>query len=1149
MNDQNNQPEKSTTSLREEATVSFWKEHKIFEQSVAREAAKGSCVFYDGPPFATGLPHYGHILGGTGKDVFARYKTMNGYSVPRKWGWDCHGLPIETIVEKSLGIKSKKEILEMGIDAFSREARSKVLGFVSDWKKVVDRTGRWANFDGSYKTMNNSYIESVWWALSQFNDKGLVYEGVRVLPYCTRCQTPLAKAEIAMDNSYKDITDISVYVTFALADQPDTHILAWTTTPWTLPGNTALAVNPSITYVKVSDESGKKFILARDRFDALKDRFAGAEIVEELSGEQLVGLSYVPMFDYFANDTAIQNIENGYKIYAADYVTVDTGTGIVHIAPVYGEEDMALAKAMNIPFVYHVGMDGVFSQNTTDFAGNFAKPKEDHQSGDVLIIKKLAEKGVLFAKEKITHSYPHCYRCETPILYYALPSWFIRVSDELKAQMLRENDQINWVPGHLKEGRFKHVIETAPDWNISRNRFWASPLPIWKTESGKVVFVQSIEEMRKLTKTNGNSYFFMRHGQADSNVASVWNLDGTDHLTEKGIGQVVDAAKKLELQSSKPDVIICSPFTRTHETAKNVALYFGIPESEIVTDIRLKEWFVGSEFQGKNISEFSQKMQELGMDYYNESYGDGESFRQLVARTGEALYEIEQRYQNKNILIVGHSSSLRAAMLAAKGVSQENCHELDAEMLAFANAEVRTIEFTPLPHNEYFEIDLHKPYIDQIQLETAEGESLTRIPEVIDCWFESGSMPFAQDHYPFERPDWQVENFPGQFVVEYIAQTRTWFYYTLLVSTVLFGKTPFRNVVTTGNLNGTDGRKMSKSLGNYPDPMLLINKYGTDALRLYLMSSVLMKGEDSDFLEKAVDDMYKRVIGRLGNVLSFYQLYRDTALETVERPAAQSVLNAWMLARLDQTIADITEAMERYDVAEAVRPIDSLIDDLSTWYVRRSREVIKDGDVETKKVLYYSLREIAKILAPFAPFMAEHLWQELSIESDQKSVHLADWPTVQTVNETVLKDMENVRSTISSALELRARAGIKVRQPLGTLTITTALADDYVELILDEVNVKSIVVGSEIALDTIITEELRTEGALRDIIRAVQQMRKDADLAPGQMATVMMATELANFMSAYPSELEKITVQITATDLSEGTLIETELVSGFAKIA
>jgi isoleucyl-tRNA synthetase len=461
---------KSDVALREEKILQFWKENNIFQKTLEKEAPNGNFVFFDGPPFATGLPHYGHILASAIKDAVPRYWTMNGYHVERRWGWDCHGLPIENIVEKDLHISGKKEIEEYGVQKFNEYARSKVLDFVSHWKETVERIGRWVDFDGSYKTMDNTFIESVWWALKEINEKGLLYEGTRVLPYCPRCETPVANSEIAMDGSYKDITDISVYVKFELVDETGTYLLAWTTTPWSLPGDTALAINKEIKYVKVEYE-GKFYIVAEERLKfvpILKDvEWKDGVNSWSIEPEKLIDKSYIPPFDYYKN-IDLPNKENIWKIWHADFVTVETGTGIAHEAPVFGEEDMDLAKKNNIPFIYHVGHDGKFVNEVTDFAGIKVKPKEDHQSGDVLIIKNLAHKGFLFAKEKIIHSYPHCFRCETPLYYFAIPAWFIKIS-EVKERLLSLNEKIIWIPEHLKEGRFKKSMEGAPDWNISRN--------------------------------------------------------------------------------------------------------------------------------------------------------------------------------------------------------------------------------------------------------------------------------------------------------------------------------------------------------------------------------------------------------------------------------------------------------------------------------------------------------------------------------------------------------------------------------------------------------------------------------------------------------------------------------------------------------
>ncbi len=511
----NEEIKKSKSAEREEEVLNFWKENKVFEKSLEKDSPRGNYVFYDGPPFATGVPHYGHILGSTVKDVIGRYQTMKGYRVPRRWGWDCHGLPIENIVEKDLKISGKKAIEEIGIDKFVEHARSKVLTYVSDWEKTIDRMGRWVDFDNSYKTMDNTFIESVWWALGELNNKGLLYEGVRVLAYCTRCETPIANSEIAMDNSYKDITDISVYVKFQLKDEANIYLLAWTTTPWTLPGNTAIAINKDIIYLYVSNEgvNGKEIlILAKEQFENLKNKFINPEIIKEVKGEELVGLSYLPIFDYYKN-ADLPNKDNIWKVWHADFVTIDKGTGIAHEAPAFGEDDMVLAKENNIPFIKHVEINGVFSKEVTDFTGIKVKPKDDHQSTDVLMIKYLAYNNKLFAKEKIIHSYPHCYRCETPLIYYALPSWFVNIQ-KVKEKLLEDAKSITWIPSHLKDGRFKNIMEGAPDWTISRNRYWASPLPFWKSESGKIMFINGIDDLKSKTKKSGNNYIVMRHGES-----------------------------------------------------------------------------------------------------------------------------------------------------------------------------------------------------------------------------------------------------------------------------------------------------------------------------------------------------------------------------------------------------------------------------------------------------------------------------------------------------------------------------------------------------------------------------------------------------------------------------------------------------------
>ena len=970
---------KSESALREEAILSFWKERGIFEKSLEKKAPRGKYVFYDGPPFATGTPHYGHILGSTVKDVIGRYQTMRGFCVPRRWGWDCHGLPIENIVEKDLNISGKKAIEELGIDKFVEHARSKVLTYVSEWEKTINRIGRWVDFENSYKTMDNTFIESVWWALGELQKKGLLYEGVRVLAYCPRCETPIANSEIAMDNSYKDITDISVYVKFKLTGEDNIYLLAWTTTPWTLPGNTAIAVNNNIDYLYVSNniENRKEIlILAKDRFEALKDKFTNPEIIKEVKGSELVGLSYEPVFDYYKNIEML-NKNNIWKVWHADFVTLDMGTGIAHEAPAFGEDDMNLAKVNDIPFIRHVEPNGTFSKEVVDFVGIKVKPKEDHQSGDILIIKYLAPKGFLFAKEKIIHSYPHCYRCETPLLYYALPSWFVNIK-KAKNDLQKNAKSINWVPAHLKEGRFKNIMEGAPDWTISRNRYWASPLPFWKSASGKIMFVNGIEDLKLKTKKNKNG-------------------------------------------------------------------------------------------------------------------------------------EIN------------------------------------------------------LPLNAKGELDLHRPYIDKIVLVDETGEEYHRIPEVIDCWFESGSMPFAQDHYPFENLDWQKKNFPAGFVAEYIAQTRTWFYYTHTISSILFNRAPFKNVVTTGTILAEDGQKMSKSKNNFPDPWVLFNRYGVDALRFYLMSCPVMKGEDINFLEKAVQDISSKIINRLGNVLAFYELYRDHNLKesNLKLKNNLNILDKWILVRLDLLITECTESMEKYDMVQATKPFELFIEDLSTWYLRRSRERMKEEAVANpeleqaqygaRQTLYYVLKTLAKLMAPFTPFASEDIWQKLKTDIDEESVHLVEWPNVSknifdyffNKKNKIIEEMQKARNIVSLGLQARQKAGIPVRQPLNELKVKSLkLSSEYIEIIKDELNLKNIIedisLETEVFLDTEMNEELKEEGNYRELLRAIQDLRKKSGLTPNDVILLSIETDEngKKLIQKFEADLKKVVLakEIKFQENTEGEI-------------
>lgn len=1111
-------PTKSDAAKREEAVLKFWEASKIFEKSLEKNSPKGEYVFYDGPPFATGQMHYGHILGSTAKDAIGRYQTMQGFHVTRRWGWDCHGLPIENIVEKELGIAGHKEIEAYGIEKFVEYARSKVLEYDKDWEKGVPRIGRWVDFKGGYKTMDNTFIESVWWALSELNDKGLIYEGVRVLAYCPRCETPIANSEIAMDNSYKDITDISVYVKFELKDEPNTFLLAWTTTPWTLPGNFALAANPEFNYVKIKIKESF-YILAKERLSAVKEAY---EIVSE--NINIIGKSYKPLFDYFVSHE-IPNKENAWKVYAVDYVTADAGTGIVHTAPGYGEEDMGLAKKENIPFVHHVLNDGTFAETVRDFMGLPVKPKssekDGHQVTDIEIIKHLAHQGFLFAKEKIVHAYPHCMRCDTPIIYYALPSWFVNIQ-KVKNDILKSAETMNWIPEHLKEGRFKNSLESAPDWTISRNRYWASPLPIWKSESGKTMFVSGLEDLKKKSKKSDNKYVLMRHGEGTHNTSKIAStgLDSTATLTDEGRKKARATAERLK--DKKIKTIYCSPLLRTKQTAEIVAEVFGLSKDAIIFDRRIKEIDAGV-FEGKPFS-FGDYFR--GLSRYETPIEGGESPAMVKRRIAEFLYEIDSKHKNENILIISHGIFFETIDAILDGLGGEEALEKLKEILGvYVPGSYREFEFTPLPHNKDYELDLHRPYVDTIKLIDDEGVEYARILEVIDCWFESGSMPFAQDHYPFERPDWKEKNFPADFVAEYIAQTRTWFYYSLVISTILFGRAPFKHVVTTGTLRAEDGQKISKSKKNYPDPWIFIDKYGVDALRIYLMSGPLMKGEDSNFSEKSVSEIASKIIGRLNNVLVFYELYRDKELEN-KITESGNVLDIWIVSRLNQLISEVTKGMESYDMTEAIRPFDLFVDDLSTWYLRRSRDRIKEGDKGAKITMYFVLKELVRVLAPFAPFTAENVWQKLKIDppagGDVESVHLAAWPKLEEIRYEVVQNMERTRELVTLGLEARQKAGIKVRQPLQKLTINQKLGAEYLELIKDEVNVKEIVEGGAIMLDTNITSELQKEGDFREFLRSVQELRKTENLSPSDLVALTIPESTKNLIEGFEDELKKV---------------------------
>jgi isoleucyl-tRNA synthetase len=1094
---------KSQIALREEEILAFWGENKIFEKAEAK--GKEEFVFYDGPPFATGLPHYGHILAGTIKDAIPRYQTMRGKKVFRRWGWDCHGLPVENVVEKELGLKIKKDIEALGIEKFNQAARKEVLRYTDDWKKIIPRMGRFVDMENAYSTMDPSYTESVWFAFKSLYEKDLIYQGFKSMHLCPRCETTLSNFEVAQ--GYKDISDLAVTVKFGLIDEPGTYLLVWTTTPWTLPGNMAVAVNPDIVYVK-AEKDGTQFIIAKEKFSLLEEGF---KIIEEIHGEDLVSKSYTPPFDYY-EEKEIQNKGNAWKIYGASFVNLEAGTGVVHIAPAFGADDLELAIKEKIPIVHHVGIDGAFKKEISDFSGLQAKPKEDHQSSDVLIIKNLASRDLLFAKEKITHPYPSCWRCDTPLLNYAAISWFLNVP-KIKDKLIRENKKIKWTPEHLGRGRFENILETAPDWAISRSRFWGAPLPVWQCDQCESrMVIGSFEELLKQTKTSGNTYFLMRHGEAEHNIKNTVSSSENDaiSLTPKGEKDVDRAAG--ELKKEKIDYIFVSPFKRTRETAKRVAAELNIPDDRIFIDNRLFEIHAGV-FDGKPVAQYHAFFSSWD-EYFTKRPEGGETLSDLKQRVGEFLYDIEKKYSDKKILIITHEYPGWMLLAVAKGLTPKEALILRGKADDFPRtAEVKELHFKPLPHNQEYEFDVHRPYIDSVVFPCDCGGAFKRVREVFDCWFESGSMPYGQFHYPFDKKQFDPPHglgYPADFIAEGLDQTRGWFYSMLVLGVALFGKSPYKRVIVNGLILGEDGQKMSKRLKNYPDPIDVVNRYGADALRYYLLSSPVVRSEDLNFSERGVDEAGKKIIARLENIFSFYELYKKESVAKPEK--SPNVLDRWILSRFNELLSEMTEAMERYEIDKATRPILSFVDDLSTWYLRRSRDRFK-GDNEADKnfarmTTSFVLREFSKLIAPFMPFTAEHLFLKLKKEGDQESVHLEDWPRGGTIDAPLLSLMAETRRVVSLGLEARAKAGIKVRQPLKSISLSNKNILKHKELtflIAEELNVKEVIAAKgkeEVALDTSMTDELRREGLARDVIRDIQEKRKNLSLKPGDRITV-----------------------------------------------
>ena len=1157
---------KSDVAKREEDTLRYWQEKGIFEASLKNRAGKPEFVFYDGPPFATGLPHTGSLLSSVIKDVIPRYKTMRGFYVRRRWGWDTHGLPIENMVEKDLGLKSKKDIEAMGIEKFNEACRAKVLMYVRDWKLYVDRVGRWVDFDNSYKTMDATYTESIWWALKELHKKGLLYEGRKVLMYCPHCETPLAKAEIAQDNSYKDIIEEAVTVKFKIkniAGLPLTvkagsnvYLLAWTTTPWTLPANVALAVGGEIDYVAVLD--GQDVCIISSATYTKNDKFSGKYIQTfqnkpTMKGKELEGLEYESIYEI---DAVKKTGKRSHYVALADFVNTEDGRGIVHTAVIYGEDDYQLGLKNDLPMVPLLNPNGTYNDDAPEFLrGQYIK------KADKMVIEDLEKRGLLFAKAPNTHSYPHCHRCNTPLIYNALSSWFIDVQKN-KKEIIKQNENINWVPEHLKHGRFGNILEGAPDWTISRNRYWASPLPIWKCgECKKVEVVGSLDDLEKLRYRKANTYYLVRHAHSQKNdngeggfIATVLANDKY-HLTDKGREEANDTAAILA--KGKIDLVVTSPFLRTRETADIITKATGAAQE---VDERLREISLGQEMEGNDWTAW--RVFEAKRNFDDKINPESESCRDMLLRMKTVVSDLDKKYEGKRIVLVGHGDPMWMLKASLMGLSpEETLKQKDA--IYPKRGEVKAFESKNYPYNSRGELDFHRPYIDEIKLKCSCGGQMSRIPEVVDCWVESGSMPFAEYHYPLENKSDFEKRSPGDFIAEYVGQTRTWFYYLHTLSTLLFGHEAFKNVVVTGNILAADGSKMSKSKGNYTDPLELIARYGADAYRYHLMTSVVMAAEDFNFTDDGVKEVQQRLVNILWNTVLFYQMYAGETPNSKGKSQnynskSENVLDKWILARLAELHKEVTENLDKYDTIKAGRPIKDFVTDFSTWYIRRSRDRFKSDDVADREAAISTTRfvllELAKIIAPFMPFLAEQVYK--AVGGPLASVHLEDWTKSLSEYEhsDILRNMRMTRDIVTLALEARSVANVKVRQPLQYLRYQAdKLGTEYEKLIAEEINVKEVKYteeireqggrvakesnGIRIALNIEITPELKLEGDMRDLVRQIQEKRKDLGLAPSDKIVVTLPASLGDLVTRFSEEIKK---SVNATTLTVGNELQIE---------
>lgn len=1184
----------------ENKLLADWQAKDIFRKTLSKEAPQGNFVFFEGPPTANGLPHMGHVETRAFKDVILRYKTMRGFHVERKAGWDTQGLPVELEIEKKLGISGKKEIEAYGIAKFNAEAKASVWKYKELWEKMSARVGFWLETKDPYITYSNDYIETLWWIFKQAWDQDLLKQDYKVVPYCPRCGTALSSHEVAQ--GYQLVKDTSVYVKFELVDEPGTFVLAWTTTPWTLPGNVALAVGKKIKYLKVkysNNNISENFILAEAAIpkvfshlspqlesklnhgglnpqtsyavDSPDDGHTSLEILEEVSTDKLIGKSYKPLFDFLdlreeakkarisepageesqklksvkAAETlrSAQGFEKAYIIVSADFVTTDDGTGVVHTAVMYGEDDFQLGHKLDLPKVHTVDLQGKFNELVKPWVGWKVKDSDPAVEGKTTktILAYLSDHNKLYKTEKYEHDYPFCWRCKHPLLYYAKTSWFILMS-KLREQLMTNNEKINWYPNHIKDGRFGEWLREVKDWAISRERYWGTPLPIWQCDNPTCKHQECLGSYAEVAAkvSSKNTYILVRHGQSTNNVSGTLDTvleDGSADLTDLGRTQAAAAAK--ELRGRKVDYLYSSQFTRAQQTADIIAKELGLT---VTTEAEINEYRIGPRYEGKTVQEFHEKFGDRA-DRLVEAPEGGETWTDIQRRFISFLQELEAKHEGKTIVLVTHADPILVALWTMSFKPESEI----ANMSYPKNGEPVDLHFPATMFTATGEFDPHRPFIDDASYRcvTCKTGTMKRVPEVADTWFDSGSMPFAQWHYPFENNE-RIDkgiSYPAGYISEAIDQTRGWFYTLLAISTLLqkeqiVKEPPFQNVVVLGHIRDKEGKKLSKSLGNYIDPMDLIEQKSADAVRFYLFT-MNQPGDPKNFDPAGVDEVIKKTFLILMNVVSFWRL---TKTETDADPD-QSIhpLDRWIHSLLNQLVDDVTKRLDVYDITGAGRAISAFVTDLSTWYVRRSRDRMKGEEAPmASAVLRHVLLKLSRLMAPFTPFLADYIYQTLGGEVE--SVHLAEWPKVGTIDEQLLVDMTAARGVVEEGHSLRAASKLKVRQPLQQVVTITQLRPDLDDIVKDELNVKEVHAGQDlptgsewakgmnVALDTTITDELKEEGLYRDLIREFNALRKSAKLQPADeihafcQPKTMAAQIIERFSQEFLREIKAVSV-------------------------